>query len=87
VSKSKPRTSRERRMLRKLERSHSRGEGRGSLTRGWSIDKAARTSERRAIKDKCDNWRECFLEPDQLKYVVCARNSCAPDPRGTLEAY
>lgn len=74
-------------MLRSLERSHSKGEGRGALTRGWSIDKPSRISERRAIAAKCDNLGECFLDKANLKYVTCARNSCVPDPRGTLEAY
>ncbi len=74
-------------MLKRLERSHSKSEGRGALTRGWSIDKPSRVSERRAIAAKCDNLSECFMDPANLKYVVCARNSCVPDPRGTLEAY
>lgn len=87
VSKTEPRTARERKIRRSLERSHSRQEGRGSLTRGWSIDKPSRVSERRALADKCDNLSECFLDPVNLKYVVCARNSCKPDPRGTMEAY
>jgi hypothetical protein len=87
VAKTKPRTSRERAMLARLERSLSKGEGRGALTRGWSIDKPSRISERRAIAAKCSNVSECFMDPVNLKYVVCARNSCSPDPRGTLEAY
>jgi hypothetical protein len=87
VAKSKPRTSRERALLKSLERKHKSKDARGSLTRGWSIDKPSRLSERRAIAAKCSNVSECFMDPANLKYVVCARNSCVPDPRGTLEAY
>lgn len=68
----------------------SPSEGRGSRTRGWSLDKPKRGSERHLLRQKCGD--ACFLIPERESFPICAKCqsaencACEIDCRGVNAA-
>lgn len=65
-------------------------DGRGSKTRGWSVDAPQRGRERHQLKAKCGD--SCFLIPENESFPICARCKsntqcdCEIDCRGLAAA-
>lgn len=76
--------------LVKLVEAQSRGEGRGSRTRGWSAMEPKKGRERHQMKAKCGN--SCFLQPENEGFPICRKLSltggqCKVDCKGLQSAY
>jgi len=64
-------------------------EGRGSRTRGWSLDAPQRGLDRHLLRDKCGD--RCFLIPETEGFPICPRCvegqcQCQIDCRGVAAA-
>lgn len=55
-----------------------------SPMKGWNDEKPHKSSDR--IKSYKQCGRKCFLEPNKLKFPVCAKDSCELSCKGLLAA-